>query len=132
MGVIWSFRYYVEDDGTSDVRAAYDAGSVKLQAKFEEVVDALALLSIQEWGRPYYRDLRRDGKGIGELRFKADNVQQRPLGFRSDTSEFTLVFWATEKEDNFVPAKAVKIALARKAEIISGKAKTNVLWTVEE
>jgi hypothetical protein len=67
-----------------------------------------------------------------EIRFKGDNVQQRPLGFRSGESEFTILFWATEKGGKFVPKNACERALRRKEQIQKGEASTNALWVVLE
>lgn len=124
----WSFRYYVAPDGTRDVKDSYDAGSKKLRAKFLSRITTLAQLEFLEWGEPSFKTLHGDCTGLGEIRFKADDVQQRPLGFRSGPMEFTIVFWAIEKEDKFVPRNACRKALERKNEILADRKRSDVLW----
>ena len=66
------------------------------------------------------------------MRFFVDKVQQRPLGFRSGPSEFTLLFFATEKSEKLVPNNACQIALGRKAEVLKDRKKTNAIWLALE
>jgi hypothetical protein len=70
--------------------------------------------------------------GLAEIRFKADNVQQRPLGFHSGSQEFTILFWATEKGGKFVPLSACETALRRKAEVLGNKDRADDLWLALE
>jgi hypothetical protein len=86
------------------------------------------MMPYDEWVLPLFRNLRRDGAGLGEIRFKANDVEQRPIGFRSGPTQFTLVLCATEKNDDFVPANSVAVAQARKTEILEGKGSTNAIW----
>lgn len=128
----WSFRYYVGPDSQSDVRAEYDSGSKKLRAKFRSRMQSLSELPIEQWRPPLFRSLRGDGAGLGEIRFFVDDVQQRPLGFRSCEHEFTILFWAREKGDSFVPANAIQIALARKKEVVRNRSLADAIWFAME
>jgi hypothetical protein len=89
-----------------------------VQAKFLARLAALQQLPFSEWKEPLFKWL---GNGIGEVRFKADGVQQRPLGFRGPggADVFTLVFPATEKGDKFIPKDALDRAAKLKAEVES-------------
>ena len=132
MTVLWSFRCYRSADGTDQVRAWYDSGSKQLQARFLSRLKTLAQLGRNEWHENLYKPLHGVCDGLGEIRFKADNVQQRPLGFRSGDFEFTILFCAKEKGGKFVPLSACKKALARKDEILKDGSQTNALWLVLE
>lgn len=62
----------------------------------------------------------------------AENVQQRPLGYVSGNGEFTILFWAIEKGDKFVPKSACDIALKRKNEVLANRSRANDLWMALE
>lgn len=114
-------------DGSSDIVDAYERGSKKLQAKFRSRVRALAQLPIEEW-RDLCEMLTGDCAGLSEIRFFADRVQQRPLGYRSGPNQYTILFWAEEIGDKWVPRDACARALARLTEIRNGRARTDELW----
>ena len=132
MAVLWSFRCYLSADGTDDVRAWYEVGSKKLQARFLSRMRILAQLGRDEWHEVLYKDLHGVCDGLGEIRFKADKVQQRPLGFHSGDAEFTILFCATEKGGKFVPLSACEKAIARLDEVLNDRSRTNALWLVLE
>jgi hypothetical protein len=92
----------------------------------------LAQLDISEWREPLIKPLHGEGDGLSEIRFLAAGVQQRPLGFRSGSAEFTIVFWAIEKGDKFVPRDACRRALERKAQILADRRLSNALWLALE
>ena len=63
------------------------------------------------------------------MRFKADGVQQRPLGFRGPEPDvFTLLFPALEKNDRFLPRNAIEIALQLRAQVETDKRFCNECW----
>ena len=132
MRVRWSFRCYRSPDGTDQIRKWYDGSSKQLQARFLSRLRTLAQLPFAEWNENFYKELHGSCAGIGEIRFQADKVQQRPLGFRSAEWEFTLLFCATEKGGKFVPLSACEKALARKQEVLRNRGQTNVLWLALE
>jgi hypothetical protein len=110
------------------VRQAHDAGSKQLQAKFRSRLHILAQLRRPDWGEPHFKRLTGDGDGLSELRFKADGVQQRPLGFESAPLEYTILFWATERGGKFVPRNACAAALVWKAAALGNRTLTDALW----
>ena len=130
--VIWTFRHYVDANGVSDVRATYDRGRDKLKPRFLSRLRTLANLPFDDWHETYWKPLKGEGSGLEELRFKANNVEQRPLGFRSGDTEFTILFWATEKGGKFVPLSACTKALERKAEVLADRNRTDDLWLILE
>lgn len=127
-----TFRCYVSAKGRDEIEAWYASASKKVRAKFLSRLKMLANLPWDEWNEPLYKKLHGNCAGLGEIRFFADNVQQRPLGFRSGENEFTLLFCATEKGGNFVPSNACEKALSRKDEVLVSKERTNALWLALE
>jgi len=115
-----------------DIRGVYDSGAAQLRGKFLSRLKCLGQLDISEWRLPAFRELHDECAGLGEVRFKANGVQQRPLGFRSGSAEFTLLFWATEKSNRFVPRDACRIALERRDDVIAGRKLTDALWLALE
>lgn len=132
MAVLWTFRCYRSPDGTDEIKSWYDGESRKVQAKFFSRLRSLARLPVEEWNENFYKKLRGDCAGLGEIKFFADNVQHRPLGYRSGKNEFTILFCATEKGGKFVPLSACARALARKSELQELRGRTNALWLVLE
>ena len=132
MPLLWVFRHYVDENGLSDVRATYESGSKELRARFLSRLRTLAQLPPNEWHETYCKALVGPCTGLSEIRFKADKVQQRPLGFRSGQHEFTILFWAKEKNSRFVPLSACERALRRKAEVLGNKDRADDLWIALE
>lgn len=65
--------------------------------------------------------------GLCELRFKADGVQQRPLGFHMPSNTFVILFWATERNNKFIPPGALQTAKARRLEVEMDGDRANAL-----
>lgn len=129
---LWRFRYYVEADGRSDVRSEYERGSKELQGRFLSRLRILSQLPLEEWHEVYHKSLSGPCAGLAEIRFKADRVQQRPLGFHSADYEFTILFWAREKNGRWVPLSACEKALRRKTEIFHYRSRADALWLALE
>lgn len=132
MPAIWSFRCYISPSGTDETRRWHNEQSKQVRAKFLQRLTTLAQLPFEEWREPLYKNLHGDCAGLGEIRFKANNVQHRPLGFRSGEREFTILFCAIEKSNRFNPRNACEIALNRKYETLNLKDRTNALWLALE
>ena len=132
MPAIWRFRCYISPNGTDETRRWYDEQSKQVRAKFLQRLTTLAQLPFEEWREPLYKNLHGGCAGLGEIRFNANNVQQRPLGFRSGEREFTILFCAIEKSNRFTPRNACEIALNRKYETLNQKDRTNALWLALE
>jgi hypothetical protein len=128
MAVLWTIRCYVSEGGIDEIRAWYGRQSPKVQGKFLSRLRTLAQLDLKEWQFPLFRWLRGDCAPLGEIRFKVQNVQHRPLGYRAGDRVFVLTFCANEKSDRFVPANACAIALGNKSKIENGTGSSNVCW----
>lgn len=114
---LWNLRCYVSSRGVDEIRAWYDGMKPAVRAKFDSRIKFLVQRTRSDWKRPLFDLLGDDGKGLGEVRFEVGNVQYRPLGFFSPNMTFTLVFCAEERDGEFVPKDATKIALRRRQEI---------------
>jgi len=133
--LISSFSYYGEmsaEGVTSDVRENYENGSSRLKARTLSRLKILAGLPRAEWHEGYFKKLSGTCEGLWEIRFEADNVQQRPLGFHLSATEFVILFWAREKGNKFAPKKACEIALKRKAEVLKNGNLKHALWLALE
>jgi hypothetical protein len=89
---------------------------------WEAFVTNLEYLAGQKrWVRPWAAVLH-DGKrarktgcvGLIEIRFEVGNVQYRPLGYYSGEMEFTILFFAEERDGKFDPPNACETAKERK------------------
>lgn len=114
------------------MKATYDDGSGQLRARFLSRVKILAQLPRSEWHDVYFKNLSGPCDGLSEIRFKADGVQQRPLGFHLSDLEFVILFWAEERGGKFAPRSACEVASKRKQEILSGKSHRYALWLALE
>jgi hypothetical protein len=133
----WRFRCIASIVGAGstavlrdEVRAWHDRQSNEWRRKFAGRIFALNGMPFDEWKPLLFRWLRGDGQGLGEIRFKADSVQQRPLGFRGPEPDvFTIVFpSAQEKKSRFVPANAIKQAQRLRAEVEARREHTVDCW----
>ena len=89
---------------------------IKAKAKIDRILLQLAQTPL--WARPLTSNLD-DHKGIVEIRVRYMNIQYRILGFRGPRDrQFTLLYPAVERGDEFVPRNAATIAENRMAEVI--------------
>jgi len=130
--ILWTFRYYDAEGRVGDIKGTYDSGSKQLRARFKSRLVILAQLPKDEWHSDYCKALAGQGDGLFEIRFKANGIMQRPLGFMSRPNEFTLLFWAIEKGGKFVPKSACETALGWKSCAETDRSVTNELWIALE
>jgi hypothetical protein len=120
MPVLWAIRSYVSERGVDEIRNWYSGQTARCRAKFLSRIRFLAQTPRSGWKREPFDVLH--GYDLGEVRFNADGVEHRPLGFFSPAMTFTIVICAAEKGGKFVPRGAPDIAENRKREIeIDGK-----------
>jgi hypothetical protein len=117
MPVQWTIRCYVSVHGNDEIGAWYDSQRPTVQAKFVSRLRFLAQTPRAGWRREPFDLLHGECEGLGEIRFSADKVQYRPLGFFSPGMVFTLVLCPTKKGKKFEPKSSCAIALKRKKEI---------------
>ena len=125
----WRYRCHFAEDGTDTIRFWYERQSQECRRKFLVRAQALRGLPPREWELPLFRWLRGDGQGLGEVRFKADRVQQRILGFRGPESDlFTFLYPAKEQSDRFIPRNTIEIAQRLRAVVLARKDRSNECW----
>jgi Phage derived protein Gp49-like (DUF891) len=124
---LWKFRYYAGENGGSGFRDEFETISTQCRARFRSKLFTLAQLPPVEWREPLFKVLKGQD-GISEIRFEADRVAQRPLGFLSAEMEYTLLLWAQEKSDHFIPRNACEIAKTRRIACINDRSLTRELW----
>jgi hypothetical protein len=108
---VWASGRNLVEDWLSEQRA-------DTRAEFLNVMTALRDQPRSEWTRPDYGVLRRDGIGLGEVRFRVRNVEHRPIGFFIGDRIFVLVAFATERDGQFDPKNICKTAQNRKTEVL--------------
>jgi hypothetical protein len=100
--------------------------SPRCRAKFLSRVRFLAQTPRSGWRREPFDVLH--GYDLGEVRFNADGVEHRPLGFFSPGMIFTIVICAVEKGRKFEPKNAPAIAENRKREIENDASRCCLFW----
>lgn len=113
----WTFRSYFDSRKVSSAFAWYNSGTPEMRAKFISRLKFLAAAPRDKWVRPLFDVLSGECRGLGEVRFKANKIEHRPLGFFSPGNVFTFVFFAIEKGGSFEPKSACKVGLLNKEEI---------------
>ena len=92
---IWEFRSYVSLRGECELADWYGKASDNIQAAFDTRLKNLSQIS--QWREPLATKLE-NGDGLVEIRYKADGVQQRPIGFYGPNQrQFTILICATAK-----------------------------------
>lgn len=98
----------------------YKDQSVKIQAKCETTLKYLRSRTKTEWKRPQYDSLSGNCSGLGEIRFYADRIMHRLVGFSGPaTEEYTILVPAREKGDDFEPRNTCQTAHKRIQEVMA-------------
>ncbi|MGD0961737.1 MAG: hypothetical protein ABSB19_18150 [Methylomonas sp.] len=123
-------KCYVANSGKNEVQDVYNNGSEELKAGFEVAISYLKEMSRQHWSRPDAHRLNKvkGFKDFYEIRFRADKLQQRPIGFFwPDDNHFTILIWATEKGNKLNPESWHEKCAKRKSDIENGIASIKCL-----
>lgn len=115
------------DENSSGLRDEFDRETKQFQARFRSKLFILAQLELIDWKEPLFKVLT-DQDGISEIRFTANNVQQRPLGFVSNSYEYTFLLWAKEKGNHFIPRSACETVKKRKVACIADRSLACDIW----
>lgn len=114
------------DDRTRDGAwtKTYETLGIKGQAAADIRLQYLRCQPKENWKAPHSKLLKSDRdndcKEIYEIRFKANNVQQRPLGYFIEPNFFVVVLWATHKDKAWAPRNYCNISSGRKKAINNG------------
>jgi hypothetical protein len=106
------------DDGQEVVNSWYARANAIARANLDVRMNHLRFQKREGWTRPYY-DILRKADGVGEVRFKAEKINHRALGyFGPGRNEFTFLFFST-KTDRYDPPNAIEIAKQRRLIVVS-------------
>jgi hypothetical protein len=117
--------WYESPSGRTEARDKYTTGSDDLKANFDIAVLYLISLPRSDWIRPEFAKLDRCKKIFNEyyeIRLKADNVQQRPIGYWINDDEFVILLWAKEKGKKIIPKNWCIKAEDRRGKLENGEA----------
>lgn len=119
-------------EGDDEVLAAFGRAGRQARMKFQSKLVMLAQIPFEQWKNGVlYKDLQSTG-GLGEIRFTADNVEQRLFGFKSGDYEWTILIWSQKKGRRYDPRDAIERAVNRKNEVLKDGTQTNALWIALE
>lgn len=121
---LWTFTEYVSFGGRG-VISEWVKKDIEILAKieFHITLTFLELAPRDLWTRPEYSPLDSE---IGEIRFKANNLQHRVFGFFiSDEFKYVMLKGSTKKGSLYTPKDAIKTARERKDDIINKRSSTN-------
>ncbi len=80
------------------------------------------LRQIALWQMPHYKLLSgKPLKGLGEIRWKSDNLQHRVVGFQRENREFVMLIGCTHRQNVYDPPSALKTAAARMKDVKNGE-----------
>jgi len=101
---IWTLKHYT----SGKIQEYYNRETDELKAQFDLAVSYLLKQPRKNWKRPKAAKLSKGEKGTFreyfEIRFKANKLQQRPIGyFGPGDKDFTILIWATEKGNKLRP-----------------------------
>ena len=106
------------DDGADVVTIWYEnhQNLPVVRARVDAIMMHLRCQNREGWTRQYYDTLR---DGVGEVRFKVNRINYRPLGFFGpNRNEFTFLYFST-KTNRFDPVNAIDIAVERRQQVIA-------------
>lgn len=114
----------------NEIQQTYNSGTSSLKAGLEVSLSFLKVRSRNEWMRPKASRMNKckEFPDFFEIRFKADNTQQRPIGFfYPNDDNFIILLWAIEKGNKLNPEDWCKKANDRRKKIIDGTSKFKCL-----
>ena len=129
--MLWTFQTFVSETGRNDVQDEIDGLSDEVLQHFSTPIRHLAVCQSRDWHNPPANPRAKklhSVRDIYEIRFKARNVQYRPLGFFGPgEGQFTILVWCTKKGEKYNPSRAIDTAKERKTLVESGSASTRHL-----
>jgi hypothetical protein len=134
MAWLWTLCSYTKPSGRDVIEDWYLKQSATVRAEFDETIRDLAQRPRSGWARPTFDLLHgKPYKGLGEVRFSADRVEWRPLGFFGPhAAQFTLLIGASKKGKIWSPHDARETAARRMAYVMNdpiGASHVCPLWS---
>jgi hypothetical protein len=125
---LWRFNGYIHPGGRDAIADWYRHQDERVQGAFDVVLEHLQQRVRADWRRPAFDLLSGKMRGIGEVRFQANRVQHRILGFFGPANaEFTLLIAASKKGRSYNPRDALDTAVKRRAEVLADGSRCSVL-----
>lgn len=119
----WRFKVYVSSTGSEALQKDINGQDDTVIQCFKVRVRYLSNTPKHDWKKPHARKLQ-GVTDIYEIRFKANGVEFRPFGFFGPSEkEFTILVWATHKQDIYDPHDAIKTADSRRGFVQNGSAR---------
>lgn len=119
----WKLNVFISPTGSNSVQKEIDAQDEAVIQAFKVRIRYLANTPKSDWKKPHALKLQ-GVTDIYEVRFKANGVQFRPFGyFGPGAKEFTILVWATHKQDIYDPNDAIKTADTRRKDVQAGRAR---------
>lgn len=111
-----AFKVFVSQTGSAALQKSIDAKTKDgvVMQQFKARVRYLSNTPKSDWKKPHARKLQGVAD-IYEIRFSANGVEHRPLGFFGpNVKEFTILIWSTHKQKIYDPADAINTADTRR------------------
>lgn len=120
---LWKFMDYRSPADNNLIEEWYSDLPEDAQAEFDVTLKTLSI--VEDWrGMSEFKSLGR--QGLCEIRFKAGNVQYRPLGFFGPGAKtFSIYVGCFKKGNVYHPPNAFDIALDRRGRVARGEASLN-------
>ncbi|MDX6498892.1 MAG: Phage derived protein Gp49-like [Blastocatellia bacterium] len=108
---IWTFFEFQTVGGRGVITEWAEGLTAEAEDDFYGLLRNLAVTTRRLWVRPVYGVF---GPDIGEIRFKANNLQHRVFGcFLAEAGQYALLVGATKKGRNYSPRDAIDTARRR-------------------
>jgi hypothetical protein len=113
---MWSIKSLTvsSSDQTTIVLNWFNKQTEAVQNRFLVEMKFLTGLAGGAWVRPYVGQLHGQCEGLIEIVMTVQDAQYRPIGYFSGKQEFTFVFFAMEKNNEFDPPNTCELAQAAK------------------
>jgi hypothetical protein len=116
--MLWTFFEFLTTGNRGVITEWYNGDlAEEAQQDFEDLLRYLAVTPRHLWERPKFAPVAGYA-GLGKLRFKANRIQYRPIGFFGPrVGQFTLLIGAEERGGRWNPRDAPTQALGRKSTV---------------
>ncbi|MDO8291468.1 MAG: hypothetical protein Q7T29_01170 [Gallionella sp.] len=115
------FKIFVSATGSDALQQYIDGLDPAVIQKFKTRVKYLKNIPVIDWKTFGVKKLK--GFEILEIKLDANKKEHRPLGyFGPGKNEFTILEWATHKQDIYDPHNAIKTANSRRTFVENGSA----------
>ena len=115
------FKIFVSETGSDALQQHIDGLDPAVIQKFKSKVRFLKNTPVPDWKRTGVKKIA--SFDILEIKLDANKTEHRPLGyFGPGKNEFTILEWATHKQDIYDPHDAFKTANSRRTLVENGRA----------